>query len=82
LDSSSPAIILFKYPVTRIILGLLFQAVVTANFLTLTYKEKVVTKIIRENAKDLQTSYLDLLKNKPKISEGELKETSHLKCCQ
>ena len=37
-----------------------------------TYKEKVLLKVIRENAKDLQTCYFDLLKKTPIITEGEM----------
>ena len=36
------------------------------------YKEKVVTKVIRDNAKDLQVCYLDLLTKKPVITESEM----------
>lgn len=36
------------------------------------YKEKVILKVIREQAKDLQTCYFELLHKKPKISEGVL----------
>lgn len=36
------------------------------------YKEKVIVKTIRDNAKDLQTCYFTLLDKKPSVSEGEL----------
>jgi hypothetical protein len=36
------------------------------------YKEKVVVKVIRENAKDLQKCYFELLDKKPAISEGAM----------
>ena len=35
------------------------------------YKEQVLVKTIRENAKDIQTCYLDYLAMKPKIIEGD-----------
>ncbi len=36
------------------------------------YKEKVLHKVIRDQAKDLQLCYFELLEKKPKISEGIL----------
>lgn len=36
------------------------------------FKEKVLLKTIRDNAKDLQVCYFDLLADKPKIMEGLL----------
>lgn len=36
------------------------------------YKEQVLIKVIRENAKDLQQCYFDLLGSSPKITEGNL----------
>ena len=36
------------------------------------YKEKVLLKVIRDQAKDLQVCYFALLEKKPKISEGIL----------
>lgn len=37
-----------------------------------TYKDKVIVKVIRDNAKDLQHCYFAYLKKAPKISEGEM----------
>ncbi|WPU63801.1 AgmX/PglI C-terminal domain-containing protein [Peredibacter starrii] len=36
------------------------------------YKEQVLVKTIRENAKDLQQCYFALLDSKPKVTEGSL----------
>lgn len=36
------------------------------------YKEQVIVKTIRENAKDLQQCYLDLLATSPKTTEGSV----------
>lgn len=36
------------------------------------YKEQVIVKTIRENAKDLQKCYFELLAGKPEVSEGEI----------
>jgi hypothetical protein len=36
------------------------------------FKEKVLLKVIRDNAKDLQICYFALLEKKPKVSEGVL----------
>lgn len=36
------------------------------------YKEKVIVKVIRDNAKDLQKCYFAHLKKAPKVTEGEM----------
>lgn len=36
------------------------------------YKEKVLLKVIRENAKDLQKCYFELLEQDPIVKEGEM----------
>lgn len=39
----------------------------------------MIVRVIRENAKDLQKCYFDLLKKKPNISEGEMEVLIELK---
>lgn len=48
------------------------QAPADDGKLAQTYKEKVVMKVIHDNAKDLQTCYFDFLGKKPATTEGEM----------
>lgn len=42
------------------------------------FKDKVISKVIRENAKDLQKCYFNLLDKKPSVTEGDIDILIHL----
>lgn len=36
------------------------------------FKDKIISKVIRDNAKDIQKCYFEFLNKKPQVSEGEI----------
>jgi hypothetical protein len=63
---------LSKSPSTAIQNPQVMQTPADDGKLAQTYKEKVVTKVIHDNALDLQKCYLNFLDKKPTITEGDM----------